>query len=922
MGAGAKVRRYPLLPVALFTYLTAALAASWYFRSRTLDYRGLEVGRLDFAWQLELAWQALHGHWVGRDLTHARGPLWQLVATLGLGDTTRLAPAVASIELAFRTLGVAAASGIAFLTLERSRERLLGALLLASLAFGAGIATFRGLLSLAIIVSFAPARERSRLGPWLAGVCIALAAWLSVDRALLGVASVFAMVVYEALACWRRRASLGPLLWRVRSVALGFLVTTVAASSVALALGFSPLGYVRDQRALADAYVALSAPWGAGVRMQNVIALLVVAATLSLLPLLVARLRFVAGQWLMGSLPCAAFALILPDAGHVYVALLPLLGTLVLTAVDSVHSRLLRTSYGLLASVALFGWFGARPGDLWLRPSIFWDAYQAARGAFHGQPDFETEVSQVVRFARESGDPCMGFAPPLTVAHALADLPGPTELSLRWSEAQRRALADKLRASSCTHYVHQLMALDSPRGSEWLLGTDFITLAEYYEREKQLAPSLLVLRRREVPLRLERRDLELKERAVTISVPGEATWHLGEAVSGDTLLRLNMALRGPNWAVRTGSMPELSYQLESKGEPLGSPRPLFHAEPNQFGDVYVAIDAASLEERWLLGTGTPRRTADRIRIWAKPRGRLHPEAVTVELTTTEAIQPPPPAPQPAEGCGPIELVHALNAGLAVPRMVAPRVEDDGFNLHPNPFPEARAEVFLPLGPCTDSCLSMDLSVRSTRGDGVEFEAHQLQSSHERPLLFSRLLRPSDSRHVEVPLREYVGNSWLRLGTLSAENSTADFAFVSNAKVDRCSSRGSVTSALERGSAKIEGGAVYVDRSGEIAFGPTGGAVRLPLTVASHTCLALELESRAEPDVTFEYVAWLVVDGVEHRLFVKHIPGGAPKERLGPIDLFDWESRAVELLLVAFSPHAPSSARGVYTRAELQPCTGG
>jgi hypothetical protein len=294
----------------------------------------------------------------------------------------------------------------------------------------------------------------------------------------------------------------------------------------------------------------------------------------------------------------------------------------------------------------------------------------------------------------------------------------------------------------------------------------------------------------------------------------------------------------------------------------------------------------------------------------------------VDFAFAEALHAPKPAPTPtAKSCvSSLDLRGEVAAGRAVGRMVHARAEADGFSLHPNPYPESRAELFFPVRACNGTCLSADLVVSSQHGDGVDFQAHIVESSIKRPLLFAHYLTPGQARHVEVALPGGPSAAWIRLGTLNHEDTTADYSFVAHPRLRPCSARGPIFRALDEKLAKREGEAVYREAPEEIAFGPLGGAVRLPIVVTRDTCLSVELETRAMPSTRFEYYVWLVDGDVEHRLMTESVPGGSKVVR-DSLALFDWDSRRVEILLVAFARNAAPTTRGVFTRAELHTCGG-
>lgn len=895
----------------VLAYLGLTVAAAAYLRVVTFSLRAIEPTRLDSAWQLELVYLADQGIWSGRDFHYARGPLWQGLTWLAKGGPLEASPArvLAAMEASHMLLGIAASVWLTWRVVEAGWKRVVALLALCAVSYAAGISTLRAMLSVAIVVSYLPGDDDqapSLRRALLPATLTTLGLLYSFDRVPLALSAVVVAVAAEGLARYRRGQSLGPALRRGGYYAGALAATLALVSLVALAVGANPLAYVPAQRRIASAYGALWTGWEAGVRPANIVALVLCAGALALIPLWRKQGRFVEAVWVLSVLPAASFAAIVTDQGHVFVGIAPLLSVLVLWAARQVPeaSPAARVAAALLAAVSFAGWFGAYRDALWLRPDLTARALHALRHGTLDDAQFTTQVTPAaswVRAQRERGGlPCIALAPGLTIVHALSRVGGPTLLTLRWTEEQQKQRARELEAARCPYYVHELLAFDEPRGSDWLLGEDFVAIAETYAPLEPVgASSLAMVRRPErVPSTPRSLPSPATGRRLAFDAPGEVAIPLGASVRGEELVELDYTLEAPSPARWLGALPGIEFRFESQGAPVSEYRQLFHAALGRRVRSMVSADSAAAEWRWMAGKPPHREvSADTLRLRFRRLGRLSPERGELVVHGLSALSPPALAPSaPAPECTTrLDLNRELESGRALPRNLAPRPAGNGFEIHPNPPPHHVAEIFFDVRPCADTCLFAELEVRAPpgSGDGVDFEIHLIDRD-ERPRLLAERVLPGQHLPVEAALWPWAGrSSLLRFGTRNGADLNNDYAVVSRAELGKCSARTGLAEAIRGGWAKVNGS--FELRGDDVVLPAEAREIRYPTRISKDTCLS------AEADGIGIVETYVVVDAVAHRVDKRRIAAG--DKTIGPIGLHDWEGRDVEVVLKSV-PDAP------------------
>lgn len=896
-------------------YVVLTVAAAAYLRVVTFSMRAVEPTRLDTAWQLELVYLADQGVWSGRDFHYARGPLWQALVWLAKGGPLTASPArvIAAMEASHMVLGVGVSVWLAFRIVQAGWLRLVALVLLCLVSYAAGISTLRAMLSVAIVVSYLPPEPDEPPGfrRALLPAALTTAGMLySFDRAPLALVAIGVATFGEAFARRIRGQSPRPALLRAGWYVAALGATLAGAALVGLALGAHPLAYLPEQRKIASAYGALWTGWEAGVRPANIVALVALASVIALVPLASRKGPWLEPVWALSVLPAASFAAIVTDQGHGLVGIAPLLVVLVLWAArrTPVPGAVPRAAAALLATIALAGWFGAYRDAFWLSPKSARDALHALRHGTLDDSEFFTDISPAVSWVlREKARgalPCIALAPGLTIVHALARTDGPTLLTLRWTEQQQKRRARALDEAGCPYYVHELLAFDELRGSDWLLGEDFVTLAETYAPHETVGAATLVLARRSARVHAESSTLpsESTGRRIAFDAPGEIAIPLGAVVRGEHLVVLEHTLEVEKLARTLGALPRVEFRFERAGVPVSDYRQLFHAALGRRTRAMLSPDSAAAEWRWIAAR-PPRheRAADTLRLRFSRQGRLSPARGELLVHSLTALAPPPlPEAAPPAACdAKLDLTREVELGRALPRNVAPRIAGRGFELHPNPPPVHAAEIFFPVRPCEDTCLFAELEVRAPpgSGDGVDFEVHALEQD-ERPRLVAERVAPGQHLPLEVALWPWAGRApLLRFGTKNGAGVENDYAVVSRAELGRCSSRTALVDALRGGWASV-GGSYQIE----------GRALRLPAEtrelryrtrVSKDTCL---FAGAADPNGRSTLEVYVVVDDVAHRVEKRRID--KPE---APIGLHDWEGRDLELVLKVVPSAASPSA---------------
>ena len=468
------------LPVAVISiYAAAAIAAGAYVRFRLWDSRTLLSNPVDYSWQLSLPWHAGHGQWVGRDFHFPMGPLWQGLAYLGaLPGAFDAAHAAAGMQAVVQILGITISLVIAWRTTTHPVARLLVFGLLGLLCYGAGVATLRPMFSLAHVLLYLPSESSERRptarDAILASGVATVAALLSLDRLVLALGTVGLMAGVELLIRWRHRLSLRPGLRRFALYLAAQAGWLAALCAFGLGLGVSPAEYVAQQRSMAASY-AVTLAKTAEDNAANVILLVLCACMIAFFGAASRRRRALEACWIAGALPLAVFAIPQPNAGHVFMGVLPLVGVLIVIAArPSAGTTRTRSATALLAAIFLLGWYGAHSENLWLSPRVFAEALEVRRGERKPQLDFATDISTTTAFLRDKKrtlrGACVSLSPGLSVAHALADLPGPTSIALRWNSEQQRRLGQRIREERLPHLRVSDRQLRPPGPAELVFG--------------------------------------------------------------------------------------------------------------------------------------------------------------------------------------------------------------------------------------------------------------------------------------------------------------------------------------------------------------------------------------------------------------------------------------------------------------------
>ncbi len=865
----------------LFAVLVLHAAASAYVLAALFDMRSFQNGWYDHAWQLELAWQARQGDWSGRDFHYPRGPLWQAVAWLASApwrDALVASDTLAGLAFAFRLASLCAVAWIAWRRVEGPWLRVAALVALATLSFGAGVPTFRAMLSALVILAYVPpeARAPTFRDALPAALLCGIALLLSFDRfaiALLGVA-LAAGAEWLARTVRRESPRVAPLR-AVRFAAVLGVVLAVIGLGAVLA-GADLLEYVLGQRQLAAGYASgMRTPWYVGVPPANVLALFLAGAATAGAALALRQPPHVAA-WIAGATPSALFGLVTSDPGHVFMALLPLLSVLVVLAASARVSSGVRSGAAVLAAVAMLGWFGTYPDALSVRLYDFREAWSVLRG--HKGPDreFHSDHARAIGWARDlvarERPRCIAAWPSLSIVHALADVPGPTELAIRWNDEMQRELARRIEREDCPVYLHHVLSFDDIGGA-WFLGPDFVVLAERYAFERRIGVDLVSMRRRPEPRRapvvpLPARDLELG-----VVLPGEVVVPLGAEVPGESVVRLDYELDVSPLRAQLGGLPFGEWRFEHRGRPVGEWRTLHHLRAGA-GSLYLAPDPEALEWRWMAGTRIDREVvADALRIRLVPRGALSPAAARLTVRSIERIDPPgdPPAP-PASWCEPaIDLLERVHQGRVFARNVAPRPSLVHFHLDPLPPGAGLAEVHFPVRPCDEACFFASLGVDAppSESDGVVFEVHLIHGA-DRPLLREIEVLPGGEVPIEIPIHLWPGRpQLLRIGTRPRASEASDYAFVSAPRVAPCSAR-----------------AWLAEDEGDVVVPAEGATLRRSFHVIPSTCFAAGAESTPPARMSVR----VAVDGLEHVLHEGPATGGFA------VGLHDWTDRDVTLIV--------------------------
>ena len=898
-------------------YVAAAILVWAFGLARMWDYRMLEWNRVDTAWQLELVWLARHGSFSGRDFDYARGPLWQVIATLptALFRSPSAATILAGMEAGFFALGAVIAGWVGLRRIRAGWPRIAGFLVLTGLSFGVGVSTFRALLSTAVVLSLVDRRPSFRGA--LAPAALTLVGLLvSFDRFFLALASVGTFAAYELFARYRtgdpKRPAFVRLGWYVLALASGL----VALAVVALVLGADPARYFLGQREIAGGYGQLGAAWKAGVPLRNIVVFLMAVVGIATVFLLRRAKRWLFGAWIAASLPLASFAVVLPDHGHVYVALIPLVIVLWVVALSSEVERSSRVASGLVAGVFMLGWFGAHPADLRLAPWSLVRPVEALAGLRRGDAGFTSDTRAMAEWLARQPKPvrCIGASPDMVVLHPLTGIGGPTLLTLRWTENQRVALADKITEAACPYYMFHVSGFENPVGPAWNLGEDFLAIAESYRLAERIGPAAAVLAHREAPRKLEPRELSTPVAGKTLdwSVPGSVEIPLGAEIDGADLVRLDYTMELPRWFVLSGSLPTIEYRFEHRGAPVSDWVPFFHADAQRPTHAFLSSDPAATEAAFILGQSRESSArADTLRIRFKRRGRFAARAGKLTIHGISRYTAATAAAAGTASCAEQrDLAADLESGRAYARNTSPRAQGESFHLDSNQAPvENLPEIYEAFEPCASTCLSGIVELAPGQSDGAQFEVHVMEDPRRTRVMFEELT-PGQTLPFELSLEPWQGRDiLLRVGTWPGDSGHAehDRVTVRRLAVRRCSARRTLAEATRQGLLRVVSGRVRPEGD-ELLL---SGQVSYPFRAIADTCV--ELTAQAPDDGAARRLeAWIEADDVQLEILRQSL-GTA---QLTQYSLHDFIGRDVAL---GVSVTASERAAPVRLRARLYRC---
>ena len=355
---------WALLSVAL-TFVSANVLRWW----GTLGHHQLVVRRFDYEWELQLAWRAARGEWVGVDFAYPIGPLWQLLSWIAAaGHTSEPEMIVAGMHAVFPLASLVVALILCRAVFPPGWKRTVAFAVLALLALHDDVRTLRAIVSLALMIAYVPtAKPGEPLGTprWrralVAAGTLTCAAALSLDGAILGVAAILVMAITEAalgggarVAAGRAARTLGPA-----AIVVGLFVGLAALA------GGQPWAIFGESGAIVRAYSVNMAFDAREITPGP----LITFAVLGFAPIAVFashRFRDVNGaMWLAGAVPLVLRASLRSDAEHAYAALMPVVALLTFIALRHTKTQPWTSVWGgLLAALFLLGWFaeGHAPG--------------------------------------------------------------------------------------------------------------------------------------------------------------------------------------------------------------------------------------------------------------------------------------------------------------------------------------------------------------------------------------------------------------------------------------------------------------------------------------------------------------------------------------------------------------------------------
>lgn len=917
-------------------YFVLATIANAYVRAKGFDARVLDHRAFDFGWELGLPWRASHGHWVGRDFAYPIGPLWQLLAWVGtLGARASPAASVGGLHVVFPIASLATAGALSTWWCPRWSRRTLVFAALALFALHDDVRSFRALVSVAIVMLYAPRRGSTR-APFLAGALVIGSTLLSFETALLGLLSLVFMFIAELVA--RRTAELAEPtpdtltpLSRSRRAALGLVAASVALSLLWAAVGGSFWAALKGWGAITGGYVTVMIEGAHGLGFAPVWAFIGFSLVLLALSLTRRGNELTSAVLLAGALPLLARAIIRSDAEHVYAALLPLAVALSLSAVELYPRRPARSAASaLLVTTFALAWFGSRQGvpNAWA-PGGF---SRAARLLADRSPDergYDHDVPKIARFAQAHREACMVLPERAVVAHALANVRGPTETGLRWTPRMKEQLAADIERDRCPFAVRQLSSFDFP--APWQsfgFGADFLAQSLLYEPAERLGPATFVSHLRAQARRADGQPVAAEGLGDTRSlpVPGRLGFSLARPVAWENLLRLDYTLNVPMLRVLAGGSPWIKVAFYDGNERLGAVTALADTAVNERARAIIPVHAEVAEWRWAAGRSSRvQRHADRFEIIAEARP-LSPASIDFELHGIEELTPPPIDGAKPPSCSPeVDLAASVTRGESFARGLLARLDGEGIVLDPNPETEPLAEVFLPVTPCKDSCLFAELGVEADAGPprAARFEVHVVDDWEKPRLVNWQVTAGVSPKPAEISLSAWAGRDVLvRFGTWPVGSAGAR-ARVYRPRIGPCRGKNLVHAlhdgryTLARGQAEPRGDSL---RLSVAPLGRPPTELRIPIEIGASECLAYDLSVDAAagaPPPSIELS--LLHDKVSVRLSRDIInPGESRSHR--DMSLAELRGQSAEVRIAAWGPDP--SALALVSRLRVHRCGDG
>lgn len=829
--------------VALAAVFIAANAIAWW---GTLSAHDLVVRKHDFEWELVLPWRAARGEWVGVHFAYPIGPLFQLLAWVGaLGAPSVPERVVAGMHVVFPALSILTGAWVARGMDRRAWPRVVLFALLALLSLHDDVRSLRSMMSLAVIVAFVSLDARARR-PWGAGIALLVAGALSLDGLLLGVLSLVAISSAEWLTERTReqaRRSAARLGVALAPTALGVLVWAGLAS----VFGDGPSTLFGGARSVVVAYSVTMASDARELSADALITFGLLA--LAPWPWLLRRDR-VAALWLAGCVPLLLRGALRTDAEHAYAAMFPLVA--VLAACAFRHARpearrpWLLAHAGVLSVLFLLGWLAEdrRPVRAW-HPGRLAVAAAVLREGRAPEP-YDSDLGRVMAWATEAArdqPACVGFPPGMGVAHVVANVAGPTAATLRWSGAMQREHADAIRAARCPWFVQSIMSFDRPWGlRSWSFGPDLVARSELYRPTERLGPATFVSRLRDTPVPSTLRPLLAHEvpRRLEVRPDQPVTVRFARPVPWDHLVELTYRLDVPRWSQLLGSAPWMTVQFFDGDEPLGEWMVVPGLQLGREVTQPLPVHPEMAEWRWVAERAPPEaQAADRMVLTVRGRA-LTTGPLTLRVRGLAERAPPPRADPPAMGCEATRL-------LAGEGLVRHTPHGGALTLETQAFGEPLAEIFVPVRPCSESCLFAEVAL--TEGERAGFEVHVIDGAR-RPRLAGWTLGRENARPLEVPLGPWADRDVLiRFGATGMEPLPEDDETVRviRPRIGPCTSLDSLMQRaydgelqVVRGEARLSGDQI------QLALRPPSAPpadVRIPIRVppaSDDPCLAVDL----------------------------------------------------------------------------------